>query len=90
MLGNAAEVLPELVRRAERGDMRPDAVTDQTAAHDLVNGYLPVGWSVDEWGVARHNGRGEREPADAPAGPVPSPRSCWQVATSGRDAGGAV
>jgi urocanate hydratase len=49
VLGNAAEVLPELVRRAEKGGMRPDAVTDQTAAHDLVNGYLPIGWSVDEW-----------------------------------------
>ena len=45
VLGNAAEVLPELVRRG----LRPDAVTDQTAAHDLVNGYLPIGWTVDEW-----------------------------------------
>jgi urocanate hydratase len=45
VLGNAAEVLPELVRRG----LRPDAVTDQTAAHDLVNGYLPIGWTVEEW-----------------------------------------
>ncbi len=45
VLGNAAEVLPELVRRG----LRPDAVTDQTAAHDLVHGYLPIGWTVDEW-----------------------------------------
>jgi urocanate hydratase len=45
LLGNAAEVLPELVRRG----VRPDAVTDQTSAHDPVNGYLPAGWSVDEW-----------------------------------------
>jgi urocanate hydratase len=45
LLGNAAEVLPELVAR----DVRPDAVTDQTSAHDPVNGYLPVGWTVDEW-----------------------------------------
>ena len=45
LLGNAAEVLPELVRRG----VRPDVVTDQTSAHDLVNGYLPIGWSVAEW-----------------------------------------
>ncbi|MDP3378743.1 MAG: urocanate hydratase [Brevundimonas sp.] len=45
LLGNAAEVLPELVRRG----VRPDLVTDQTSAHDLVNGYLPKGWTVAEW-----------------------------------------
>ena len=45
LLGNAAEILPELV---ERG-VRPDAVTDQTSAHDPANGYLPIGWTVDEW-----------------------------------------
>ncbi|MDJ0710381.1 MAG: urocanate hydratase [Woeseiaceae bacterium] len=45
LLGNAAEVLPELVRRG----IRPDAVTDQTSAHDPANGYLPIGWTVDEW-----------------------------------------
>ncbi|MEX2495060.1 MAG: urocanate hydratase, partial [Woeseia sp.] len=45
LLGNAAEVLPELLRRG----VRPDALTDQTSAHDPANGYLPVGWSVDEW-----------------------------------------
>ena len=45
LLGNAAEVLPELVRRG----VRPDAVTDQTSAHDPANGYLPIGWSVEEW-----------------------------------------
>jgi urocanate hydratase len=45
LLGNAADVLPELVRRG----VRPDAVTDQTSAHDPVNGYLPSGWTVDEW-----------------------------------------
>ncbi|MDE2493091.1 MAG: urocanate hydratase, partial [Alphaproteobacteria bacterium] len=45
LLGNAAEILPELVRRG----VRPDAVTDQTSAHDPVNGYLPIGWSVAEW-----------------------------------------
>ncbi|MBE0549289.1 MAG: urocanate hydratase, partial [Rubrivivax sp.] len=45
LLGNAAEILPELVRRG----VRPDLVTDQTSAHDLVNGYLPAGWSVAHW-----------------------------------------
>ncbi|HYF22255.1 MAG TPA: urocanate hydratase [Caulobacteraceae bacterium] len=45
LLGNAAEVLPELLRRG----VRPDVVTDQTSAHDLVNGYLPKGWTVAEW-----------------------------------------
>lgn len=45
LLGNAADVLPELVKRG----VRPDAVTDQTSAHDPVNGYLPQGWTVANW-----------------------------------------
>jgi len=45
LLGNAAEILPEMIKRG----IRPDAVTDQTSAHDPVNGYLPLGWRVDEW-----------------------------------------
>jgi urocanate hydratase len=45
LLGNAAEVLPELLRRG----IKPDAVTDQTSAHDPANGYLPIGWTVEEW-----------------------------------------
>jgi urocanate hydratase len=49
LLGNAAEVLPELVRRG----IRPDAVTDQTSAHDPVNGYLPKGWTVEQWEALR-------------------------------------
>ena len=52
LLGNAAEILPELVHRAKAGGARPDIVTDQTSAHDLINGYLPVGWTVDEWRAA--------------------------------------
>ena len=52
LLGNAAELLPELVRRGRSGQIRPDLVTDQTSAHDLVNGYLPVGWSVAQWQAA--------------------------------------
>lgn len=49
LIGNAAEVFPELVRRAQAGGIRPDIVTDQTSAHDPVHGYLPEGWSVAEW-----------------------------------------
>ncbi len=45
LLANAADVLPEMIRRG----IRPDMVTDQTSAHDLVNGYLPAGWTVAEW-----------------------------------------
>ncbi|HMN76833.1 MAG TPA: urocanate hydratase [Burkholderiaceae bacterium] len=53
LLGNAAEVLPELVKRAKAGGIKPDLVTDQTSAHDLVNGYLPAGWSVEGWRAAQ-------------------------------------
>ncbi len=51
LLGNAAEVLPELVRRG----VKPDIVTDQTSAHDPTNGYLPIGWTLDEWRTGRDN-----------------------------------
>ena len=53
LLGNAAEILPELVKRAQNGGMKPDLVTDQTSAHDLINGYLPIGWSVAQWKAAQ-------------------------------------
>jgi len=53
LLGNAAEILPELVRRAKAGGIKPDIVTDQTSAHDLVNGYLPMGWTLQQWQDAR-------------------------------------
>ena len=43
LLGNAAELVPEILRRTQKGEVRPDIVTDQTSAHDLVNGYLPAG-----------------------------------------------
>src|SRR6185295_2257263 len=45
----AAEILPALAKRR----VRPDLVTDQTSAHDLVNGYLPPGWSVERWRAAQ-------------------------------------
>lgn len=53
LLGNAADIFPELVRRAKVGGLRPDLVTDQTSAHDLVNGYLPSGWTVEQWKAAQ-------------------------------------
>ena len=55
LLGNAAEILPEMVKRAKAGDIKPDLVTDQTSAHDLVNGYLPIGWTVEEWRAAQED-----------------------------------
>ena len=53
LLGNAAEILPELVRRAKAGGPKPDLVTDQTSAHDIINGYLPEGWTVAQWRAAQ-------------------------------------
>ena len=54
LLGNAAEIYPEMLARG----IRPDAVTDQTSAHDPANGYLPAGWTLEEWAERR-----ERDPA---------------------------
>ncbi|WP_203292433.1 urocanate hydratase [Maricaulis parjimensis] len=51
LLGNAAEIFPELVKRG----VRPDIVTDQTSAHDPVNGYLPLNWTLDEWESKRES-----------------------------------
>jgi len=55
LLGNAAEILPELVKRARAGGIKPDLVTDQTSAHDLIHGYLPAGWSVAQWKDAQRD-----------------------------------
>jgi urocanate hydratase len=53
LLGNAARILPALAERCMRGEaIRPDLVTDQTSAHDLIHGYLPPGWSVEQWRAA--------------------------------------
>jgi urocanate hydratase len=54
LLGNAADIFPELVKR----QIRPDIVTDQTSAHDPLHGYLPQGWSIDQW-----HSQQERDPA---------------------------
>lgn len=53
LAGNAAEIVPELARRAKAGGPRPDIVTDQTSAHDLIYGYLPRGWTVEQWQAAQ-------------------------------------
>jgi urocanate hydratase len=53
LLGNAAELLPEMFKRG----VRPDLLTDQTSAHDPINGYLPAGWSLEQWASAK-----ERDP----------------------------
>ena len=53
LLGNAAEILPLLAARCRAASaIKPDLVTDQTSAHDLINGYLPTGWSVAQWQAA--------------------------------------
>jgi urocanate hydratase len=51
LLGNAAEIFPEIYRRG----IRPDAVTDQTSAHDPINGYLPKGWTLSQWEAKRES-----------------------------------
>jgi len=53
LCGNAAELLPQLVEIAKQGGMRPDIVTDQTSAHDIINGYLPISWSIQDWRAAQ-------------------------------------
>jgi urocanate hydratase len=70
LLGNAADVLPELVLRAKAGSIRPDLVTDQTSAHDLINGYLPSGWTVAQWKNA------QREPAQHAALTAAAAQGC--------------
>jgi urocanate hydratase len=59
LLGNAADVFPELFRRG----VRPDMVTDQTSAHDPINGYLPLNWTLDEWRTRRETDPGAVEAA---------------------------
>ncbi len=58
LCGNAADIVSELVKRAKAGGeigklARPDIVTDQTSAHDIINGYLPSGWTVAQWKAAQ-------------------------------------
>ncbi len=57
LLGNAADIFPEILKRMRNGGLRPDIVTDQTSAHDPVNGYLPQGWTMADWRDKR-----ERDP----------------------------
>jgi len=67
LLGNAAELVPELARRAKLGGIKPDLVTDQTSAHDLINGYLPIGWTVEQWKAASEDSSRHRELREAAA-----------------------
>jgi urocanate hydratase len=67
LLGNAAEIMPELVKRAKAGGIRPSLVTDQTSAHDLINGYLPIGWTVEQWKAASEDSSKHAELRDAAA-----------------------
>ena len=59
LLANAADVFPELYKRG----VRPSIVTDQTSAHDVINGYLPLGWTVEEWRQKRETAPEEVEKA---------------------------
>ncbi|NKE65490.1 urocanate hydratase [Ramlibacter sp. RBP-2] len=55
LCANAADVVPQLAALAKGGGIRPDIVTDQTSAHDLVNGYLPSGWTIEQWRAAQRD-----------------------------------
>jgi urocanate hydratase len=85
LLGNAAEILPELLRRG----VRPDAVTDQTSAHDPINGYLPAGWTVDQWDAARERDplSVERAARAAMAGHVRAMLEFWRLGVPTLDYG---
>ena len=63
LIGNAADVFPEILARARAGGMIPDIVTDQTSAHDPVHGYLPQGWTVAEWRAKQETNPKEVEKA---------------------------
>lgn len=78
LLGNAAEILPEMIRRG----IRPDMVTDQTSAHDPLNGYLPAGWTLDQWREGR-----ERDPAGVEAAAKASMRTHVEAMLAFHDQG---
>ena len=82
LIGNAAEVFPEILRRMNDGGLRPDIVTDQTSAHDPVHGYLPEGWSVAEW-----RARQESEPKAVAAAAKKSMRKQVEAMVAFADAG---
>src|SRR5258708_40001951 len=75
VLGNAAEMVPELVRRG----VKPDVVTDQTSAHDPINGYLPAGWTLSDWETRRASDpKGvERAAKESMAVHVPAMLELW-------------
>jgi urocanate hydratase len=62
LCGNAAEIMPELLKRSKKSAaIRPALVTDQTSAHDLINGYLPIGWTVEQWKAASEDSSKQAE-----------------------------
>ncbi len=61
LLGNAAELMPRFVELAQAGTAVPAAVTDQTSAHDLINGYLPARWTIEQWEHARQGSDAQRK-----------------------------
>ena len=76
---NIAEVLPELLRRG----VLPDALTDQTSAHDPVHGYLPVGWSVEHWGDSAKSGSRTAWPRPRPSRWRCRCVPCWNISGRG-------
>ena len=78
LLGNAAEVLPELYRRG----VRPHLLTDQTSAHDPVNGYLPIGWTMEQWADRR-----KRDPKAVESSARASMRTHVEAMAAFHDAG---
>ena len=75
LCGNAADIVPEMARRSKAGGAsgklaRPDIVTDQTSAHDIINGYLPRGWTVEQWKAA------QKDPAQHAALTQAAGKSC--------------
>ncbi len=82
LLGNAAEIFPELLARMKAGGPRPDIVTDQTSAHDPLNGYVPAGWTV-----AQHRARRETAPAEVEAAARASMRDHVEAMVGFWDAG---
>ncbi len=61
LLGNAADLMPRFAELARTGAARPGAVTDQTSAHDLINGYLPAGWTLAQWEAARRGAPSQQD-----------------------------
>jgi urocanate hydratase len=75
LLGNAADIVPELLAR----DIRPDLLTDQTSAHDPINGYLPSGWTLEQWRAGRESDPKSVERAARRGEIGPGPVPPWRL-----------